>query len=131
MIDAADVLHDYLAAQASLTAVTGTRIWAQRNTPLPGYLPSQGGALVYRSRGGGVNYAGVLLRTSWQMKCYGADVYGADAVYRALFDVLHEAQGSGLRWAQLEIAGQPLDDPQTGWPYVLCFYETWMRVQPA
>lgn len=127
MIDAPATLRTYLLSQSTLTALTSTRIWAERVVPKPGYKPSDGGAIAFRGRGGSVDYPGGLIRNSWQMKCYGTDEANANAVYRALFDVLHDASGGGLRWAVMEVAGQTLLE-DTGWPYVLTFYETFLNL---
>jgi hypothetical protein len=131
MIDAPDVLRDYLLSKPTLTALIGTRLWAERIYPPTGYTPSQGGAIAFRSRGGAPDYSSALLGQSWQFKCYGANELAANAVYRALFDVLHDAKGGSIHSAHLDIAGQTLEEPTTGWPYVLCFYETIMLAQAA
>lgn len=131
MIDAPSILRTYLVAQPTLTALVGNRIWAELVYPPTGYRPSQGSAIVFRARGGDVDYSSALLRHSWQFKCYGQSEQAANAAYRALYDVLHDAQGSGILSAQLEIVGQTLTDPASAapWPYVLCFYETTMLAQ--
>lgn len=129
MIDAPAILHDYLSAQSALTALTSTRIWAERADPAPGYKPGDGAGLAFRSRGGlGLDYSSQVLRLSWQFKCYGANTAAANALYGVLVDVLHDGAGVGIRSAQLEIPGQTLagDVGGTPWPYVLTFFETWM-----
>ncbi|PYJ11278.1 MAG: hypothetical protein DMF06_03440 [Verrucomicrobia bacterium] len=126
MIDAPTVLHTFLAAQSSLTALTGARIWKEHVTPPVGYKPSQGKALVYRMRGGTLDYARTLLDSSWQFKCYGASEGDAQTLYRALVTALDDKQGAGIASALLEIAGQTLVEPQTDYVYVLCFFSTLM-----
>ncbi|MGB0385865.1 MAG: hypothetical protein ACPGWR_13685 [Ardenticatenaceae bacterium] len=128
MIDAPKVLRDYLAAQASLTALTSTRIYAERNYPMPGYNPSDGACVVFRSRGGRVQYSSKILTNSFQIKCYAADEADANTLYRTLYDALHDAKGSGIYHGGLEIAGQTLADMTTGWVYVLAFFEVKFRI---
>lgn len=128
MIDAPDTLRDFLLTKTTITALIDTRIWAELDEPPVGYKPSQGGAIVFKARGGAPDTTGAILRNSWQFKCYGADVYAIRAVYRALADVLHDATLAGASFASgLEVAGQMLTEPRTNWPYMLSFFETWMR----
>ena len=131
MIDAPAILRGFLLSKTALTALTGTRIWAERFNPPDGYVPSEGSAIAFRARGGNVDYSRALLHNSWQFKCYGLDEGAANALYRTLFNVLDGAQGGGLHSALLEITGQTLREPTTNWPYVLCFFETWMLAQAA
>lgn len=127
MIDAGDALRMYLLAQATLTSVVGDRLWVERFEPPPGYKPAQGPGICFRSRGGpGVDYSGRILAMSWQIKVYGVNEVAANSAYRALVDVLHDAESATILGAQLEIPGQTLTETDTGWPYVLCFFTTRM-----
>jgi hypothetical protein len=110
-------------AQSSLTALTSTRIYAERNYPIPGYTPADGACVVFRSRGGRASYSSAILTNSYMFKCYDVDEADANALYRTLYDVLHDGKGSGLVRGGLEIAGQTLSDPMTGWVYVMAFFE--------
>jgi hypothetical protein len=127
VIDAAAVVKTYLGAQSALTAVIGSRLWAERSDPIPGYTPSQGGAIAFRARGGEIDYTSQILENSWQFKCYGATEYQANQVYRALVDAFHNTHGGAMRRALLEVAGQPLEEPGSEWVYVICFFVTWMK----
>jgi len=126
MIDAPTVLHTFLSAQLSLTALTGSRIWKEHVVPPVGYKPSQGKAIVFRARGGQLDYSRNVLESSWQFKCYGSSVGDAQTLYRALVVALDDKQGAGLASALLEIAGQTLIEPESNFEYVLCFFSTIM-----
>lgn len=117
-------LRTYLAAQSDLTDLTGSRLWAALTFPPVGYKPDDGGAVVFNSRGGpGLSYNSQLLTDSIQFKCYAADELAALTLYGVLVDVLHEGTGTGIRIAELEIAGQMLREPDpVGWPFVLTFF---------
>ena len=79
------VIRDFLIAQATLTALTGTRIYGETATPPPGYNPGQGAAICFRRRGGIDDYSDALQVPSVQFKCYGT---------------------GGNHWAQVENAYQ-------------------------
>ncbi len=121
MIDAPDVIRDFLVDQGTLTAVTGTRIWAEVPTPPPGYTPADGPGIAFMIRGGVVDYTGAVLIPSCQFKCYGEDEATAQSGYRALFDVLHEQRGEDIKFALMERPGQTLREP-TNWVFVLAYY---------
>lgn len=123
MIDPLKATRDYLVADAGLTAQTSTRIYAGRTVPPPDYQPADGGALTFNLRGGRPTYDDDHLLVSAQFKCYGADELAAMTVYRALHDALQNARGAEVRWARAESMGQSLNEPDTGWPFVLAFYE--------
>lgn len=127
MIDAPDVLRDYLLTKTAITTLVGTRIWAQMTYPPEGYKPSQGGAIVFKIRGGAPDYTSANLVLPWQFKSYGLSIYIASAIDRALADVLFDANGGGIISSRMEQAGQSIPEPQTDWPCILSFYETWMR----
>ncbi len=123
MIDAPKIIRDYLAAQAGLTALTGTRIYAEVDTPpTPGYTPDDGGAVCFKIRGGSVDYTAAILKASVQFKCYGATEVAANQVYRALHDALDEAAAGTFKSAIQENLGQTLQEPDTGWYFTLVFF---------
>lgn len=126
MIDSNAVIKAALLANAPLVVLTGQRIWAARNLPAAGYQPSQGGAIVFRTRGGGVTYNNKMQFPSVQFKCYGPTEEAAMAVYRALFDVLSSPSGA-IRSPVMDILGQPAEE-ENGWPFVLTFYTIWLQV---
>ena len=125
MVDAPQVLLTHLNTLTRVTTLTSTRIWAETDTPPPGYTPADGAAICFRRRGGDadVTQEGGVLRDSYQFKIYGPTPLAANAAYRALFDGLHLGGGVGLISAALEAAGQTLREPETDWPFVLTFFE--------
>lgn len=133
MIDAPGVLLDFLLTRADLTDVVGNRIWAEANEPPTGanYKPGQGGAIVFKRRGGTPDYSSVMLSQSWQFKCYGETSMVANTVYRKLVDELHDKSTVQIWRTTLEIEGTTLTEPRTGWIFVLCFFETRMRSELA
>ncbi len=123
MIDTSEVIRAFLIIQPLLTALTGQRLWAERDTPPEGYALSAGPAICFKRRGGGLDYEAVVLRPSVQFKCYGPSELAANQVYRALFDGLSRAGTGLILAAELETQGQTLYEPDTGWPYVLAFFK--------
>lgn len=129
MKDILKTIRDYLLLQAALTSLTSNRIYAGGRLPKQ-YTPSDGNALLFKPRGGGVAYHSQLLEPSIQFECYGA---GSDAaaeansiaIAKALYDVLHDTKGSGagLRAAQQVSMPVLLEDPETGWAYALTYYD--------
>ena len=129
MIDSPKVLRDYIAGEASVTALTSTRIYSEVSYPRPGYSPNDDGScLVFRRRGGTVFYSAKLMLESYMFKHYAIDEDNANTLYRAVFDILHDHRGEGIASAKLEISGQTLTDMDTGWPHVLCFYNVMFRM---
>lgn len=128
MIDAPAVIRTYLLTQMALTTLTSTRVWSERSTPVAGYKPADGGAVAFKIRGGTTIYSGQAASPSVQFKCYGADELTANAVYRGLFDALNNKQGSGVKAAYIDVLGQSLTEPDTGWPFVLTFYTVWLGI---
>ena len=127
MIDAGDAIRDHLLANTALYALVGTRVYAERDVPPPGYQPVTDGACVcVKARGGVPNYTDALLEPSVQAKCYGTDETTANAVYRALYGALHNSGSGVVRWSQCEVLGQTLTERDTGWPFVLSFHKLWI-----
>lgn len=134
MIDAAKVLYDFLAADTALTAAISTRLWAESNTPPESahYKPSQGAAIVFKSAGGGMEASDTVLRSRWQFKVYGPDVYTIRTAYLALVDALHDVRGrGGISTSLLEVPGTMLAEPDSGWLFMLTFFETRMKSRLA
>lgn len=131
------VLLDFLLTKADLIDEVGTRIWPEYNEPPEAahYKPSQGGAITFKRRGGEIDYTSQMLTSSWQFKCYGAlprndsetERGNANRLYRLLVAALHDQSGLGIWRATMEVPGQTLREPSTGWTFVLCFFETRIR----
>lgn len=130
MIDAPKVLFDFLTADPDLHDAISTRLWAESNTPPADahYKPSQGAAIAFKSAGGGIEASDVVLRSRWQFKVYGPDVYTIRTAYLALVDALHDTRGrGGISTSSLEVPGTMLAEPDTGWLFMLTFFETRMK----
>lgn len=129
MISVPRVLRDYLAGKLALAAEIGTRLWAEESTPPEeeNYRPAQGPAICFKVRGGGPDTEeSALLDVSVQFKIYGKDRETAWKIYRLLYDALHDQGGGQLRWAQSEILGASLEEPDSGWKFVLTFFRVWV-----
>lgn len=121
MIDTLQTLRSYLAGKSAITSLVGTRIYAGRAFPPKSYTPGLK-ALAFNGRGGQIDYTSQFLSESVQFKCYGSDEVDAMGLYRMLVDTLHDGSGSGIRHAELEISGYPLQEPDTDWHYVLTYF---------
>lgn len=113
---------------APLRALVNDRIWYATSPP-PTYLPAQGGAVLFRRRGGDIHYSNGLAQPSMLYECYADTTAHAEDVYVALVRALHDQSGPGIKQALLEQSGQPLEDPETGWPFVLCAFQHWLNAQ--
>lgn len=122
MIDTSTAIRDFLLANVTLGSLTGTRIFAERDTPPEGYQPADGAALCLKRRGGGHDYEAVVLSPSYQFKCYGSDEAAANALYMALFEALNQQGNYLIKSAEQESQGQTLYEANTGWPFVLVYY---------
>lgn len=128
MIDAQDIIRDYLLTDTPLVALVGSRIHAGRNVPPPGYQEaSDGDCLTFRVRGGRMDYEDALVIPSVQFKFYSTSEAGAQAGYRALYDALHGATSGDILHAEIDILGQTLEEPGTQWVFVLAFFTIMLR----
>lgn len=123
MVDIEGAVRDYLMSVGAVTALTGSRIYAARDVPPAGYAPSQGAAIVFKVRGGNLDYPSLHARPSLQFKCYGLSEAAAIDLYRALVDALQDLRSWPIRHVELEILGQTLEEPDTGWVFVLAFFQ--------
>lgn len=129
MIDAEAEIRLFLAGQAVLTALVGSRIYAATDTPVVGYKPHDGPAICFKVRGGQVETEqDVLLAPSVQFKCYGKDEATANACYQTLFDVLNQGRGGTMRYALAEGLGQLLQDTEQDkeWWFKLVYFTCWL-----
>lgn len=123
MIDAHKKIRDYLITVEGLTALTGTtRIWAGRDDPPVDYKPSDGNAVVFKARDQSPDYDDAVMIVPIQAKCYGTSEIDAMTCYRALYDALQNAATSDLLHAENEGGGQPLEELETGWNFVLGYF---------
>lgn len=136
MIDDLYLLRQFLVANAALTALVSTRIYAARNSPIEGWKPGDGACVAFKRRGGGQDESGAMISSSFQFKCYGtggsvsAQIASANAVYRALRDALNYKTSLAILGAQEEGRGSTFGTPlETAgdFPYVLCFFRVQFR----
>lgn len=121
MIDSLLALRNYLITRDEIDALTGDRVFASPYLPR-GYVPDDGPALLFSIRGGDQDYASQVLRPSFQFRSYALTHELAMELDRALYDNLNDAFCIDIKMARMEAIGQLLNEPQTGWPYVLSFY---------
>lgn len=130
MINISQDIYTKLAATSAITALAGSRIWADRNSPPESYRPNDGPAICFAGRGGRVEYDSQVLRVSYKFKCYGETDHASQSpqlsafnLYAALYDALHDATFGHVRHAECAIQGQPLEEFLLNWPYMLTFFD--------
>ena len=130
MIDVNERILTYLSDVSGVTDLTSTaRLYAGRDIPPKGYAPNQGAALVWKVRGGSVGAGHSHLNPSVQFKAYGLDEVAATALDRALFDAFQRPTTGLFKAVEVEVLGQLIEEPQTGWVAVLSFYKFWFKAQ--
>ena len=127
MIDPYTTVRAFLAGKSALTTLTGSRLYAGQDVPPPGYNPDDGQAITFRVRGGTRDYDDAILIPSMQFKCYGDTETTAYQCYRALVDALHNGHNVTINHAEEETFGQSLEEPDTEWHFVLCFFTIMLR----
>ena len=129
MVDVHVALLAFLEAELS-----SVQFYAGRSEPPVGWRLTGGNCIVFRARGGGPDYDDALLMPSVQFKCYGVDSNGETSelaswtLYRSLYDALHNGHDGDILHAQSETLGQLLNEPDTGWYYVLAHFSGMIRV---
>ena len=121
MIDWREKTRNFLLGQPALTALTGQRIYASDQLP-PIYKPSDGVAILFGLRGGGMDYTSRVIRIATQFRIYGPDLSQIITADRTLFNLLNDAETCFLS-ARLDIPGQQLTHPDTLWKFILTFYQ--------
>lgn len=132
MIDSNKVIRSYLAANAGLIALVGTRIYSPR-LPENATLPAIG----FFTRGGVNNpHIEPLLQPSKQFDCWGSTPIIARQVYRGLYDALQGIQNVKVTIGAVdyyilsaieEVQGQDLQDELQGYFRVLTFFQIMIR----
>lgn len=121
-IDPHPLISTYLAGVSQVNAVTGARIWAGEDTPPKGYEPTQGGAIVFRVRGGLEDHSAHYARPSVQFKCYAATRVLAYSLALTVKAVLDDAPIPGLPTGKVETLPNLINEVN-GWPMAVFFYE--------
>lgn len=121
-VDVHSALRAYLVAQLPAFSV-----YAGVTFPASGYTPANGPAIAMKVRGGQETEENQLLIPSFQFKVYGSSPLDAWTNYLALDAVLEAPADSSIQWAIQEGMGTPLVEPETGWDFVLAFYQILVR----
>lgn len=133
--DTNSIIRTFLALQASLTDIVGTKIYCPR-IPETVELP----ALGFFTRGGSSTpYIPGIVTPSVQFDCWGASPLAARQIYRALYDVLQGVQNQSVTVdgsdylilsAREEVQGQDLQDVDIPSYYrVLTSFEIMIRAE--
>lgn len=127
MVDLHAIVRAYLLTDATLVGLIGSRLYAGRDVPPVGYKPDDGACITFKVRGGGPDYDDALLNPSVQLKCYAESEAEAWALYRALYDHLHNAHTASILHAESDALGQLLEEPDTKWIFVLTFFTVMVK----
>jgi len=125
--DESKVTLTMLQAQAALTVVTSTRIWADVDEPPAGYKPADGVGICFKVRGGIDLDPPVLMSPSMQFKIYGANEVTARSAARVLHDAINERSDANILTVYRETLPVTLKEPDTNWTYCLVFYKVMVR----
>lgn len=125
--DETKAVLDFLLAQSALTAVTSTRIWADRDEPPTGYTPGQGPGICFKVRGGNDGNPSVLIHPSFQFKVYGIDERTARSAALVLHDNFNEKADANIMTVYRETLPVTLQEPDAEWIYALVFYKVMIR----
>jgi hypothetical protein len=126
MIDAPGAIRNYLLTLSNLTALVGTRVYPETDVLPPGRKPSDGPAICFLIRGGTLRNDDSIVLPSVQFTCWAAASddesaeYRCQELYRTLVDAIDGQGGATARHGWLEVLGQTLHHPDSGWPFVLC-----------
>jgi len=129
MTDEGQAIKTALLTRTALTALTGTRIWPHRATPIVGYKPADGVALGFRVSGGETMYQAGLMMPRVQFKIWGGaidDTYTVRTAAGVLVDVLDGKSFGAIRMANLDGLPQVATEQDTDWPFALVFFNIWL-----
>lgn len=130
MINSGAVIRTFLLTKTVITNLVGSdpgaRLYYGPSLPA-GYTPANGPAVLFNRRGGGQTYDSGLLTPSMQYLCYASTLSTAEELYRALYTALNDQGGLGVKQSRLDMPGQPLQDTDTNWIYVMCAFRHWLN----
>lgn len=126
MIDPAEALRAHLIAPSALRTLLGGDYVYTPEVPSNVTMPRK--AIAFRLGGGSSSpylYAQAARAT---FRCYGSSHAEARDVYQALYDRLHLSQNFivgdvGFHGISESVPGEPLEDPDTDWPFMFAIYE--------
>lgn len=121
-VNVQSALRTYLAAQLPTFSV-----YAGVTYPASSYKPGNGPGVAFKVRGGQETEEDQLLIPSVQFKVYGSSPLGASTNYLALDAVLKSPASSSILWTAQEGLGVNLVEPETGWDFVLAYYQVQIR----
>lgn len=121
-VDVQSSLRTYL-----LSALPSFTVYAGVSFPPSSYTPTDGPAIAMKVRGGRVAEENQLLIPSFQFKVYGESPLDAWTNYLSLDGALLAPADSSIQWALQEGMGTSLIEPETGWDFVLAFYQILVR----
>ena len=126
MIDAHSALRTHLIAASPLRTLLGGDYVYWPEIPANVSMPRK--AISFRFGGGLTSLYLRAQSARLTVRCWGSSSYEAMTVYRALYDRLHDSQNFivgdvGFHGAFESVPGEPLEDPDTGWPFVFAVYD--------
>ena len=129
MIDAHSALRTYLIAASPLRTLLGGDHVYWPEVPSNVAMPRK--AISLRLSGGQSSPYLRFQRARLTVRCWGESSYNAMEVYRALYDRLHDQQNFivgdvGFHGVFESVPGEPLEDPDTDWPFVFAVYDLWV-----
>jgi len=127
-IDWAKALRAELVSKPLLTSLVGSRIYAEADYPAEGYTPAVGPAICFKASGGTIDASNALLVPRVQFKCYAANEVQCQQTSWRLFDALHFQHGAAVRWATQQTVPVTLREPESGWLFVLVYYNVWVAL---
>ena len=121
MIDAHSAIRTHLIAVSPLRTLLGGDYVYWPEIPANVTMPRK--AVSFRITGGQSEPYLYAQRTRVTFRCWGETSFKAMEVYRALYDRLHLSAnfivgGVGFHGAMEDVPGEPLEDPDTGWPFI-------------
>ena len=131
-VDETTAVLEYLQAQPTLTALTGSRLWGDRREPPAGYKPTDGVGICFKVRGGVDHDPSVIVDPSFQFKIYGKvegvpeEITCRNAA-RVLHDCFQEQANKHILTVRRETMPVTLQEPELTWTYVLVFYKVMVR----
>lgn len=107
---------------SSTVALSSTRVWAERDTPVPGYTPADGPGICFKARDDEYDEEDAVIWVSYQFKFYGLTEMIAYDLYRTFRAEAIPYRGSLVQSIVKQGGGQSLLEPDTEWFYVLAFF---------
>jgi hypothetical protein len=128
MIDSHSALRTHLIAASPLRTLLGGDYvyWPELPANLSSSMPRK--AVSFRFAGG-QTYPYLRAQSArLTVRCWGESAFEAMRVYRALYDRLHDTQNFivgdvGFHGISESVPGEPLEDSETGWPFVFTVYD--------